>query len=371
MKSVRSINGFSKIDSLKIKGIAILLMMFHHCFGGVNRFNGYDISFYPFSQAQFVKISWSFKICVSIFAFITAYGLTLSLKKHLEYDNNYYHWYLQRLIKLLSGYWFVVIIFCLICEVFGRQVSNIFFNHGLLQGIFYLFLQAMGVSYLFATPLLNGTWWYMSAAVIFVLLIPLLHYIATKKYGTAILLVGTILIFRIHQDSIGFPGGESPYTYLYILCIGTLAAEKNWLLSSSKGVFKFFIDTILMYLVYRVYLVVPVELFWEFTWNLVPFFLIVYCWKWIICIPVIDKILIFLGRHSINIFLVHTFIRDHFFHDFIYSLKYFWLIIIVLLGTSVLLSILIEWMKKVTGYNQWINYLIEKVPTFNAVKSKH
>ncbi|MEW4411193.1 hypothetical protein [Clostridium sp. AN503] len=66
-ENTRSINGFSKSDLLKIKGIAILLMMFHYCFGGVNRFESYDISFYPFLQPYIVKVSWSFKICVRKF----------------------------------------------------------------------------------------------------------------------------------------------------------------------------------------------------------------------------------------------------------------------------------------------------------------
>ena len=205
----------------------------------------------------------------------------------------------------------------------------------------------------------------MSAAIVFVIIIPVLHYISTQKYGTMVLLVGLILIFRIRPNEYRCPGGESPFTYLYILSIGVLAAEKNWLCFKQNDLKHFLIETFLLGFLYCIYLVLPVERFWEFSWNCIPFFLIIYCWKWIIRIPIIKDILYFIGKHSMNIFLIHTFIRDHYLHDFIYSLKYFLLIIIVLLFLSIILSILIEQIKRIVGYNQLIKHLIENVPAFS------
>ena len=111
-------NMFSADDSMKIKGIAIVLMMFHHCFGSADRFEAFTISFFPFSAEQFIRIASSFKICVSLFAFITAYGLTQSLKASSK-DFNLYQWYGKRFFKLLSGYWFAVILMSIICEIFS------------------------------------------------------------------------------------------------------------------------------------------------------------------------------------------------------------------------------------------------------------
>lgn len=58
-------NVFSGDDSMKIKGIAIVLMMFHHCFGSADRFEAYTISFFPFSTEQFIRIA-SFLKYVSV-----------------------------------------------------------------------------------------------------------------------------------------------------------------------------------------------------------------------------------------------------------------------------------------------------------------
>lgn len=74
--------------------------------------------------------------------------------------------------------------------------------------------------------------------------------------------------------------------------------------------------------------------FWEYHYALQPLISIFYCRKYIIRIPVINKILEFSGRHSMNIFLVHTFFRYIFFRDFIYGFKYFWLIVLGLFGFS-------------------------------------
>ncbi|MCM1232538.1 MAG: hypothetical protein NC489_20635 [Ruminococcus flavefaciens] len=69
---------FSKNDSLICKGVAILLMLFHHMYTSVDRFEDYVINFKPFSQDFIVNIANYDKICVGIYVFISAYGLTLA-----------------------------------------------------------------------------------------------------------------------------------------------------------------------------------------------------------------------------------------------------------------------------------------------------
>ncbi|MCD7820831.1 MAG: hypothetical protein LUG64_01280 [Clostridiales bacterium] len=38
---------FSVRDTNVVKGVAIILLLFHHCFLSASRFEGYDISFFP------------------------------------------------------------------------------------------------------------------------------------------------------------------------------------------------------------------------------------------------------------------------------------------------------------------------------------
>lgn len=95
----------TKQDSAALKGIAILLMIFHHCFLDPSRFAGHIVSFAPFSQSAIVSLSYFSKICVGIFAFISGYGLYLSAVKQPRSAKAVSGWTVSRLIKTMSGYW--------------------------------------------------------------------------------------------------------------------------------------------------------------------------------------------------------------------------------------------------------------------------
>lgn len=105
---------FTKKDTLVVKGVAIMMMVLHHLFRKPDLFKDFDVSFFPLSQSLAVDISSFFKICVSIFVFLSAYGLTYSLKKYSSdtvISGRQYASYLNtRLIKLMSGFWFVFIV---------------------------------------------------------------------------------------------------------------------------------------------------------------------------------------------------------------------------------------------------------------------
>ena len=58
----------------------------------------------------------------------------------------------------------------------------------------------------------------------------------------------------------------------------------------------------------------------------------------------------YVGKHSMNMYLTHTFIFGYFFADFIYGFKYPVLIFLALFTTSLLLSICIEFVKRRIGF---------------------
>ena len=71
---------FDRKASVCLKGIAIILMMFHHNFRDETLFKSYTISFVPFSEAHVVAFAYACKICVSLFAFITDYGMYINYR---------------------------------------------------------------------------------------------------------------------------------------------------------------------------------------------------------------------------------------------------------------------------------------------------
>lgn len=67
----------------------------------------------------------------------------------------------------------------------------------------------------------------------------------------------------------------------------------------------------------------------------------------------INKCLCFLGRHSMNIFYMHTFIYYYWYHDFIYSVQYAVLITPWLVLVSLMISFIIEMFKKVIKFEDF------------------
>ena len=72
---------FTKTDTRKVKGMAIIMMVLHHSFMMPERYKGMNVIFTPFAEEQFNWICWSFKICVAVFTFLSAFGITLSYKQ--------------------------------------------------------------------------------------------------------------------------------------------------------------------------------------------------------------------------------------------------------------------------------------------------
>ena len=69
----------------------------------------------------------------------------------------------------------------------------------------------------------------------------------------------------------------------------------------------------------------------------------------------------FIGKYSMNIFLIHTFIYYYWFSDFIYAFRYDWCIVAALLVTSLVVSYVIEGFKRLLKYNKLIDKCMSKL----------
>jgi len=367
---MKKIKEFSKQNSLALKGIAICLMMFHHLFLSVDRFMGYNINFFPLSQDRAIQIALFFKICVSIYAFITGYGLMISYKKlnnNKEANNKEKgKWFLSRIIKTYSGYWIIVALSLIICQLIDGRTQMILFKDGISKGILNIIFNFSGLAYLFKFNQLNATWWYMSICFLFILSIPLLYNII-KKYGYII--TGLLIIVIPRLLSLEF--SEVSYTaFIFAVFLGMLCADKNLLVKVSEfnlfknkynRITKFILETILIILLYIIYQKVPLESCWELHFGLIPMIIIMYLYNFYLELPIIKNIFEYLGKHSMNIFLIHTFLRTTYLKDFILEKEYFLLVFITLLLSSLLLSIIIELFKKLIRYQKLIDYIQNKI----------
>ena len=87
---------FDREASQALKGIAIVMMLFHHCFQMASRYDGWTILFSPLREQQVINLAVGCKICVAIFAFISGYGLFWGIKNKRDISTI---WCIKRYIK--------------------------------------------------------------------------------------------------------------------------------------------------------------------------------------------------------------------------------------------------------------------------------
>ena len=101
--------------------------------------------------------------------------------------------------------------------------------------------------------------------------------------------------------------------------------------------------------------------FWDFKYDLFVAVYVVLIYLTAAKISGMRQLLAFLGKHSANVFLIHTFIRDVYMRQFIYSRGHFLLIIAVLLGVSLIISFALEGIKKLIRYEGFVNGLMKYI----------
>lgn len=369
MSSIEKKNSFSTNDSLALKGIAIWMLMFHHCFMDSARLEGYEISFFPFSQELVINVSYVFKICVSFFAFISGYGLCLSAQNKCIDGKSTEKWMVNRIFKTLSGYWFVYVLMFIITQVTIAFPSKTYASDNIWLSIAYAVADFLGIARIMGTPSMILTWWYMGAAVVFVVAVPILLKSIERFGPTATALIIFLLPRTIGR---GFEGGTRPYAFMFTVFLGMIFAKYDLFqkitdLKLAKDekrseVLKFVSLVVLIVVGFFAYIDLYMSKTWEFQYGLYAVTVLIFCKLYIIRIPHLDKALIYFGKHSMNVFLIHSFVRYIYLKDFVYGQRHFILIAAVLYFISLALSVwVIEPLKKWLHYDEKMAKLIDRI----------
>lgn len=358
---------FEKKDTQATKGIAIIMLIMHHCFLAPERYEGKIVDFNPFSENTINYVALSMKICVGLFTFLSAYGITMTFKSrypNLQIEPEGINAILRKRLVSLVGNFVFVFILVNFYDIFIVRDDRYHFiyGHGPISLLRFV-IDGLGLAEMFGFPTYLATFWYMSLAIIVIICMPLLILI----YNT---IGGVVLLFLSMIFSMLFPVTEATsYAFLphYLFCVscGIVCAKQNVLASVAdmsvihvkgldRGLKIVALCMLTLALVYfrqstRHTTLLP---FWD---GIIPI-LICALTKEISSIPAIGVPLRFLGKHSMNIFLIHNFIRIVWYYDFTYSFKKWWLIVLVLLGISVIVSILIEGMKTMIRYRDLLSY---------------
>lgn len=351
---------FDTRQSNILKGFFIICMLSHHLFYDAATFAGFDVDFAPFGEHQVIVLVQSFKYVMAGFTFLTYYGMTAKLKGKSAQEKRELMPKLigKRVLTLFFSFLPVYLLSVILALVMKQDFFWIYSREE--QSFFgYAILDALGLADFFQTPTMNITWWYMSFAYVILFMFPF-FYALYERFG--VLFLGGALVLPVAMGWDGRYLGICAFT----LALGIYTKEHDILekwREAGKGrpeivLFKLIVCVAGFLLLVKLPFVVPISNF-NFAagtmWAAFCFF------TFIGRIPGVSHILALLGKYSMNIFLIHTFIYYYYFKDFTYSFRYWLLILAVLMGISLVISMAIEGLKKVTRYNQLVKYVTGKL----------
>ena len=347
---------FSKNDTLKIKGIAILMMYIHHFYLSADRYGKYAVDFFPLTETIAVYIASALKICVAMFVFLTGYGMAVSYQSKEQKVLYIKH----RLFTLLINFVFIFLLVQLVTFPTGR-LFDIYGKSG--SSVIYFFIDMSGLARLFGTPTFIGTWWYMSLAVILILVFPLLHKSLEQLSEIGVLLV-VLLPYMLGMDMSTdllrwiFPMILGMYCAMND-CYSRIKKFEQKMLGKGADFAFFFIEIFVIAALIMVRQSEAGTYISVITDGFLPMSIIYFSIHYVVGIPVVGKILEILGRHSMNMFLTHTLVRVTYFQDFSYGFGNAWLNILVFTMVTLMISVGIEWVKRLIRFDK-ITGVIER-----------
>lgn len=339
------------------KGLFVVAMVVHH-----TAIEWDDIKTIFLSQQCMYTIIALCKICVPGFVFLTAFGMSRQYRQLSESGQISTGEYLKismvRLIKLYFTYWPVFLLGLAGTWIYDKEiVFNAYRDFGGNFSVVYLILDAMGLSYLCSTPMLNVTWWYFAVALFIIFTMPLMYILYQKLQW----IIAIPALFLLLYETI-----PVYHVYVGIAFLGIMFSQEMYL-EKIKDVFV----RIRFLSVIKYVMVVPVLFIMYEISNYLSARAV--CYPILVCgflllsylvvadIPVIRSIFALLGRNSGNIFFVHTFIYLYWFKEVVYRLNYIILVDLAVLGISLVISIAVETLKKAACYNRLQEKIAAKI----------
>lgn len=360
---------FTKSETNKVKGIAILFLVFHHMYRTVDDIAARGVTLHMLTDSNLSKLAYCLRICVYIFAIISAYGISLQYETIKDKKHDTFKFIIKRWIKLLAPFWFTLVCIWLVYAIVPGldpfqtyQGGNIV---GMMAGEFFAILDVLGYSY----NMIVGVAWYMNFAVLELLAIPFLYYLC-EKFGWAILLFTSAFYNFIPVVFNSDFGGDYNY-YIFAVEVGILLSRGDVMRRIKEKydglttICKVMVVMILILIMFGT----PYMAWFKVESNIFGARSILFTTGAIACIFTsylgirekhVEKILAFLGRYSGDMFLTHTLVYRHLANIVFLSNNLFVqyvTCVIICLGVALLLGVL----KKYTRYNQMINKLCEKI----------
>ena len=179
-----------KEESGALQGIAVLLMIFHHCFLYSYMFLDGFIRHPEFTE-HFAR---STRIAIAICAFVSGYGIFHVLKKKDGYAEEYPDM-LKRIFKIYVKYWVAILITLAVEALIFHEVIAWNELFGNLTGF---------------EPTYNTTWWYIREYMFMLLIAPLIKSLLQGGKKRRLLLLIMFAVLAVVGAIILFTGYAEP-----------------------------------------------------------------------------------------------------------------------------------------------------------------
>ena len=299
------------------------------------------------------------KVCVAMFVFLSGYALGIT--NTIVTTQDIKDFYIRRFTKLFLNYWFIWILFVPIgIWLFRRSFSNVYPEPTFV----YTLLDFLGLINLTGEYGYNPTWWFYSCIILLYLVFPLIALTIRKwPWSIWVIVIGSIILIKIPSVFIN-PVRFYLFPFLFGIILANGIITKKIppsifysLASCFSGTLKIF-GLIVILLLFITAVLIRLTISYALLWDSCVALIIVLLYKNINWNYRLHDGMEFLGRHSFNIFLFHTFIYYLYFPFLIYWSRNPLIIFLSLLLSSIVISIGIEQMKKYIGFNN-IQYFIQ------------
>lgn len=277
---------FDKQCSLFIKGIAIILMVCHHMWW--SKENSDFSGVWEILATYIIALGKAGKVCVAVFTFISGYGLYLSISHGDNYVNIF-----RKIKNVIFHFWRTVL-----------PILIVFFIIGIIPFKTSEFLKNM----LCIDNSYNGAWWYLQTYLLYLIISPIIFYLIKNKISVILLCLLSMTLFR--YIAYYFLGNIMCIHYFFyyfpFLVLGFVFSKYNLLEKMSFRNRKFLSLLFYSFITIICLIVRLITGYSELLFILIPSFILMFIQK---PMPnsIFVKLLIFIGKYSMGIWLLHAF----------------------------------------------------------------
>lgn len=341
-------------DTQVMKGIAIIAMLCHHLYGCPPETGE------PYYSGVLLWLGILGKVCVSLFLFCSGYGLAANYKPQAMLDDAKF--IAKRLVKFYANYWVIFAIFVPISIfVFHRSFTDVY---GADANIIKCFcLDILGLQ---GFNSYNITWWFNQLIIILYLLFPIVYRLIRIQPIVAVLF--GMMLMRV-SSHIPFDSPAICYWQLpFVMGIGWKLYEDKfpkvslWL---SKHNYVYVLISIIVLALVVMLRMKPVIPHWNGTRidGLLSCAIALFVISTLRYIPILMKILAFLGKHSINIYMIHTFFNAYWHPEWLHECEWMRLggSFVVLITICLLVSMAVEFLKEKIRLYELVNIITKQI----------